>query len=41
MKRANQQALYDQQKSELEIKRLQREKDFELERLKTDLMKEQ
>jgi len=41
MKRANQQALYDQQKSELEIKRLQREKDFELERLKTELMKEQ
>jgi len=41
MKRANQQALYDQQKNELEIKRLQREKDFEIERLKADLTKEQ
>lgn len=41
MKRANQQLLFDQQKSELELKRLQREKDFEIERLKTDLLKEQ
>jgi|JI61114C2RNA_FD_contig_61_832727_length_797_multi_6_in_0_out_0_2 hypothetical protein len=39
MKRANQQLLFDQQKSELELKRLQREKDFEIERLKTDLLK--
>ena len=41
LKRAQQQAQYDQQKNELELKRLEREKNFQIEKLKTDLEQEQ
>ncbi len=41
MKRATQQAIYDQQKNELELKRIEREKNFDIQKLKTDLQKEQ
>ena len=41
LKRSQQQAQYDQQKNELELKRLEREKVFQLKKLKTDLEQEQ
>ncbi len=39
MKRSTQQASYDQKKNELELKRIEREKEFEIQKLKTELQK--